>query len=75
MMEGLEDAVEDALDLTAKNDGGKISPLPKPVRNIKAAEVTGKIYLETESDVDEYLGKLREKIIEAIKKDSKVRIV
>jgi len=67
--------VEDALDLIAKNGGGKISPPPKPVRSIKAAEVTGKIYLETESDVDEYLSKLREKLIEAIKEDAKVRVV
>jgi hypothetical protein len=41
---------------------------------VRAADVAVQSYLETESDVDEYLAKLKQKIVAEIKAGGKVRI-
>ena len=46
----------------------------KDIKVVKLAHVTFKTYLETEEDVDDYLQKLRETLLTAIKSEAKVRI-
>ena len=84
IMEDLDDLVEEALDLITKSvpppkedEVGveKVKPAPKPIQNIKVASLTAKLYLDTEGDVDEYVGNLREKLIGVIKTNSRIRIM
>jgi hypothetical protein len=46
----------------------------KPVKDIKVSVFAAKQYLETESDVDEYVETLRKKLLEALKGGNRVRI-
>jgi hypothetical protein len=85
IMEDLDDVVEGVLDLISKSiasqkgeqqsGDGKKTPPPKPIQSIKAASLSVKLYLETESDVDQYVSNLREKLIGAIKGNARVRIM
>jgi hypothetical protein len=56
--------------------GAAIKPVVpvKPTKVVRAADVAVQSYLETESDVDEYLAKLKQKIVAEIKAGGKVRI-
>lgn len=55
---------------------GTVKPVVpvKPTKVVRAADVAVQSYLETESDVDEYLAKLKQKIVAEIKAGGKVRI-
>jgi hypothetical protein len=46
----------------------------KPIKSIKAASVGRKVYLESEADADEYIGKLRKAIVAAINDNFRVKI-
>lgn len=50
------------------------TPPPKPVFNIKPAQLSTKTYLETEREVDEFLGRLRETMVKAINDEQRVKI-
>ena len=49
-------------------------PAPKPAKVIRAADLSGKSYLETEAEVEEYLAKLRAELLAAIKAGQRARI-
>jgi hypothetical protein len=55
---------------------GAIKPVApaKPTKVVRAADVAIQSYLETESDVDEYLARLKRKIVTEINAGGKVRI-
>jgi hypothetical protein len=46
----------------------------KQTRSIKAASIGRKVYLESEADADEYIGKLRKAIVAAINDNFRVKI-
>ena len=50
------------------------TPPPKPIFNIKPAQLSIKTYLETEPEVDEFLGRLRETMVKAINDEQRVKI-
>ena len=47
---------------------------PKPARVIRAADYSSKSYLETEDEVDDYLGKLKAELLAAIRAGQRARI-
>ena len=47
---------------------------PKPAKEIRAADYSSKIYLETEAEVEEYITKLRAELMAAIKAGQRARI-
>lgn len=47
---------------------------PKPAKVIRAADLCSKSYLETEGEVDDYLGKLKTELLAAIKAGQRARI-
>lgn len=47
---------------------------PKPARVIRAADFSSKSYLETEAEVDDYLGKLKAELLAAIRAGQRARI-
>ncbi len=49
-------------------------PLPKPVKFIKPAIIAPKNYIETEEDIEEFLKALKQELLEALKKNSRIRI-
>ena len=49
-------------------------PKPKPIKTIKPAKLKQKAYLETEADVDAFLEKIREALMEALESNNRVRI-
>lgn len=53
-------------------DGAGVAP--KPVKVIRPAELANKSYLETESEVEEYIAKLRKELLTAIKAGLRARI-
>lgn len=49
-------------------------PPKNPVKVINIKPTNGKIYLETEEDVNQYIAKTKEELSEAIKKGKRVRL-
>lgn len=49
-------------------------PPKKPVKLINIKPTNGKIYFETEEDVDQYTAKIKEELSEAIKEGKRVRL-
>jgi len=47
---------------------------PKPARVIRAADFSSKSYLETEAEVEDYLGKLKAELLAAIRAGQRARI-
>ena len=47
---------------------------PKPAKVIRAADFSSKSYLETEAEVDDYLGKLKAELLAAIRAGQRARI-
>jgi hypothetical protein len=47
---------------------------PRPVRHIKPASVTAKPYLDNAQDVEEYLARLREQLLDALKDNGRIRL-
>lgn len=56
-----------------KAEGGAVPP-PKPVRDIRPAELAGKTYLESEQDIDQFLAALKQELLAALSANNKVRI-
>jgi len=56
--------------------GAAVKPVVpvKPTKVVRAADVAVQSYLETESDVDEYLAKLKRKIVAEIEAGGKIRM-
>ena len=50
------------------------APAVKPIKVIRVADLGGKTYLESENDVEEYLGKLRVELMAAIQAGQKARL-
>ncbi len=62
---------------TVINIGGIQTPLtlaPKPAKVVRAADFSSKSYLETETEIDEYLEKLRNELLAAIQSGQRARI-
>ncbi len=51
-----------------------VPQLVKPPRVVRAAALSSKSYLESDSDVDEYIGKLKSELLSAVRAGSKVRV-
>ena len=49
-------------------------PAAKTTRVIRAAELSGKTYLETEADVEDYVGKLNTALLAAVRSGQMVRV-
>ena len=47
---------------------------PKQIKTIKPASFKQKLYLETEDDVDAFVNKVRDELLEAVKNNIRVRI-
>lgn len=69
----LSEAVDDSIDLIEKEQGNNEQPT-KPVKNISAASVQKKAYLESEQDIDEYLAEMRLQLHAALSLGSRIRI-
>lgn len=56
--------------------GAAVKPVVpvKLTKVVRAADVAVQSYLETESDVDEYLGKLKRKIVAEIEAGGKIKM-
>jgi hypothetical protein len=50
------------------------APIAKTTRVIRASDLTGKTYLETEADVDAYIAKLKAELMNAINSGQKARV-
>ena len=58
-----------------KPGAGNPGPTPqKPVKVIRAQELSNKTYLETEDEVDAYLTKLRKALVAVLQEGKKARI-
>ena len=53
---------------------GTSTAAPKPAKVIRAADLSPTIYLETEAEVESYVGKLRAELLAAIKAGQRARI-
>lgn len=81
MLQESQEKYEEAIDLIEEatkpeppvSGDDKIKAI-KVVKIVKPAHVAFKAYLETEEDVDDYLQKLREALMAAIKSEARVRI-
>ncbi len=58
---------------TAKEGDAPPKPV-KPVREIRAADLAKKAYLETEQDVETYIGDLKQQLLAALAGNSRVRL-
>jgi hypothetical protein len=47
----------------------------KQTRTVKPASYAKKLYLETEADVDEYVDSVKDALLDAVKKDIRVKII
>lgn len=71
-----KEQLETAIELI-ENEAGKKpkgGATPKPVKFIKPAVFATKNYIETEEDIEEFLKALKEELLEALKKNSRIRI-
>ena len=58
-------------------DGDEINPplpKPKPIRTLKVRGLSNATYLETAQDIDDFLGKLRTQLEQAVQSGERVRI-
>jgi hypothetical protein len=77
-----DDAVDTSVEIIEKAAeppkpvGSGVAPPPpvKPVKFVTAAACGSKSYLETEQDVDNYLGALKKELMAAVQKSMRVRI-
>lgn len=46
----------------------------KPIVTVKTSSLSKKTYLETQTDVDEFVGQLKEKLSEEVSKNNRIRI-
>ncbi len=69
-----QEQFEEAVEVIEK--GGRKKPKSlKPVKEITPASFSSKIYLETEEDINDFLDKLKEELITAIKNNMRIRIL
>lgn len=71
-----KEQLETAIELIENEAGKKPKPgtAPKPVKFIKPAVFATKNYIETEEDIEEFLKALKKELLEALKKNSRIRI-
>jgi hypothetical protein len=50
------------------------APQSRPIKVVRSAEVGGKTYLESEADVDDYLGRLKAELLAVIQSGQRARI-
>ena len=67
-----EDALE-AID-GAVNDKGGREEKPKQIKTIKPASFKQKAYLDNEDDVNVFINKVRDKLLEAVRNNIRVRV-
>jgi hypothetical protein len=67
---------ESAIELIESEAGKKTKGgvAPKPVKYISPAVIASKSYLETEEDIEEFLKALKKELLEALKKNARIRI-
>ncbi len=70
--EQLENAIEFIESEAGKKTKGGVAP--KPVRYISPSVIASKSYLETEEDIEEFLKALKKELLEALKKNERIRI-
>lgn len=71
-----KEQIEKAIEIIENEAGKKPKPgtAPKPVKFIKPAVFATKNYIETEEDIEEFLKALKQELLEALKKNSRIRI-
>ena len=75
LVESAEEALEDALELIETSKKKKDDKIPtKPVKYVQPAKVSTKNYLETETDVDEFLEALKKELKSALLENVRIRI-
>ena len=67
-----EDALESIYEILDQKP--ELGEKPKPVKTIKPASLKQKPYLETEADVNEFVGKVKDELLEAVRNNIRVRI-
>ena len=76
------DAVDTAIDLIERSvppvppvGGAKVAPVTvKPIKDVTAASLSPKLYLESEADVSAYLEVLNKELLKAVQSNMRVRI-
>ena len=71
------DLIEAAMTAIAATTAKPGAPTPKPVkpiREIRAADLSKKTYLETEQDVDTYVTELKQQLLAALAGNNRVRV-
>lgn len=71
-----KEQLETAIELIENGAGKKpkAGTAPKPVKYISPAVIASKSYLETEEDIEEFLKALKKELLEALKKNARIRI-
>ncbi|MBF0121242.1 MAG: BREX system P-loop protein BrxC [Desulfobacterales bacterium] len=69
MLEEIEDAFK------PKTSDGKEPQLKKQVKTIKLASLKQKAYIDTEDDVENYIKKLKNELLEAIRNNNRIKII
>jgi len=70
----LEGILTHALDLIEKAQKKPGEPPVKPPRKIQPAKLAPKLYLESEADIEEFVEKLRNELLAALKDNPRIRI-
>jgi len=72
----VQEPYEDTLESIYQTLDPKAEPgeKPKPIKTIKPASLKQKPYLETEADVNEFVGKVKDELLEAVRNNIRVRI-
>lgn len=71
-----EDLYQEAVELIESETGDGTEETPKKeVKTIRPAGLTAKSYLETEEDVEEFVGTMKEEMSKAVKNNKRIRIV
>jgi hypothetical protein len=75
LVDSAEEELENALDLIESSKKKKDDKTPtKPVKYIQPAKVSTKNYLETETDIDEFLDALKKELKSALLENVRIRI-
>jgi len=68
------DEIEAAVAAAKQKTSGTVTILSKPVKNVIASTCSTKTFLESEADVDDYLGTLRKELVSTLQGGYRVRI-
>jgi len=68
------DLIETAVTTTTAKPGTAPPKPAKPVREVRAADLSKKAYLESEQDVETYVGELKRELLAALAGNNRVRV-